>query len=177
VFLGVKNTPFHHCPDLLDLNLRLYREHVEIIGFLWHNDFKKGGDFIMRKILDKMFENKKLAFWLPIIFAILLYLLFLLFGKSEYKNEILVSTLIVTVFWFFGSFLVVFFQVKNPRCSEWLLNIAELIATVMFTLVGAKEAISFIISGFQYFNPVICAGIVTYSSISWAHNKRAKVDE
>ena len=130
----------------------------------------------MRKILDKLFENKKLAFWLPIIFATLIYLLFLLFGTSDDKNELLVATLVATVFWLFGSFFVVFVQVKNPRCPEWFLNIFELIATVMFTVSGVVEAISFIISGFQDFSPIMCVGILTYSSISWAHNKREKHD-
>ena len=131
----------------------------------------------MRKILDKLFENKKLAFWLPIAFATLVYLLFLLFGTTEDKNALLIPTLVATVFWLFGAFLVVFVQVKNPRCPEWFLNFFELMAVVMFTMFGVIEAISFIISGFQNFSPLICAGIVTYSSISWAHNKRTKKDD
>jgi hypothetical protein len=141
----------------------------------WGNS-KKGGDFIMRKILDKMFGNKKLAFWLPIIFATLLYLLFLFLGLAEDKNDLLITTLVVTVFWFFGSFFVVFFQVKNSRCPEWFLNVFELIAVVMFTTYGFVDAISFLISGFQSFGPSMCAGIITYGSISWAHNKRTKKD-
>ena len=131
----------------------------------------------MRKILDKMFENRKLAFWLPIIFATLVYLLFLLFGTVEDKNEFLIDTPVFTVLWLFGSFLVVFVQVKNPRCPEWFLNFCELMAVVMFTVSGLIEAISFVISGFRNFSPVICAGIITYSSISWAHNKRTKKDD
>ena len=130
----------------------------------------------MRKILDKLFENKKLAFWLPIIFATLVYLLFLLFGTAEDKNELLITTLVATVFWLFGSFFVVFVQVKNPMCPEWFLNVFELMATVMFVGFSIIEVISFIISGFQNYSPLICAGIVPYSSISWAHNKRAKKD-
>ena len=131
----------------------------------------------MRKILDKMFENKKLAFWLPIIFATLVYLLFLLFGTVEDKNELLIATPVATVFWLFGSFLVVFVQVKNPRCTEWFLNFCELMAVVVFTVSGLIGAISFVISRFQNFSPLICAGIITYSSISWAHNKRTKKDD
>ena len=131
----------------------------------------------MRKILDKMFENKKLAFWLPIIFATLVYLLFLLFGTVEDKNELLIVTPVATVFWLFGSFLVVFVQVKNPICPEWFLNFFELMAVVVFTVFGLIEAISFVISGFQNFSPLICAGIITYGSISWAHNKRTKKDD
>ena len=131
----------------------------------------------MRKILDKMFENKKLAFWLPIIFATLAYLLFLLFGTVEDKNELLIATPVATFFWLFGSFFVVFVQVKNPRCPEWFLNLFELLVVVMFTSDSIIEVVSFIISGFQNYSPLICAGIVTYSSISWAHNKRTKKDD
>ena len=153
------------------------RKRIDSFVLLWYNDFKKGGDFIMRKILDKMFENKKLAFWLPIIFATLVYLLFLLFGTVEDKNELLIATPVATVFWLFGSFLVVFVQVKNPRCPEWFLNFCELMAVVVFTVSGLIGAISFVISGFQNFSPSICVGIITYSSISWAHNKRIKKDD
>lgn len=131
----------------------------------------------MRKILDKLFENEKLAFWLPIAFATLVYLLFLLFGTTEDKNELLIATPVATFFWLFGSFLVVFVQVKNQRCPEGFLNFCELVAVVMFTTFGFIEALSFVISGFQSFSPLICAGVVTYSSISWAHNKRTKKDD
>ncbi len=126
----------------------------------------------MKKILDKMFNNKKLAFWVPIIVAALIYLLFLLCGSPVDKKPLLIGTPIVTVFWYFGSFLIVFVQVKNQMCPEWFLNFAELLVTVMFTVFGSVEAISFIISGFRNFSPIICAGIVTYSSISLVHVKR-----
>ena len=131
----------------------------------------------MRKILDKMFGNKKLAFWIPIAFATLVYLLFLLFGTAEDKNELLISTPIVTLLWLFGIFFIVFVQVKNPRCPEWFLNFAELMSVVIFALSGFIEVISFVISGFQNFSPLICLGIITYSSISWAHNKRTKKED
>ena len=128
----------------------------------------------MRKLLDKLFENKKLAFWVPVAVTAFFYLLFCFFGKAEGKISLLTITPIITAVWLFGCFLIVFVQVKNPRCPEWFLNFVELMAVVMFTLFGFIDAISFVISGFQNFNPTICAGIVTYSSISWAHNKREK---
>jgi hypothetical protein len=129
----------------------------------------------MRKILDKLFENKKLAFGLPILFAALVYLLFVLFGTAEDKNELLIVTPIVTVIWFLFTFLGIFFQVKNSRCPEWFLNFIELLLTLVFVGFSVIDACSFIITGFQNYDPVICAGIVTYSSISLAHNKRVKI--
>ena len=67
---------------------------------LCYNKRKKGGVFV-RKILDKLFENKKLAFWIPIAFAAVAYLLFALFCSSENKGEDLIGLLILTVAWFF----------------------------------------------------------------------------
>ena len=98
-------------------------------------------------------------------------------GAAEDKNELLIAIPVVTIFWLFGSFLVVFVQVKNPRCPEWFLNFCELLFTVVFVGYSIIDVFTFIISGFQNFSPMICAGIVTYSSISWAHNKRTKKDD
>ena len=129
---------------------------------------------IMRKILDKMFGNKKASFFLPILFSALVYLLFLFFGSGENKNNLLITTLVATVFWIFGAFLVVYVQVRNPRCPEWFLNFFEFFAIVFFCGTSLIEVILFVASGFQTFNIGVCVGLVTYSSVSLAHNKRAK---
>lgn len=131
----------------------------------------------MRKILDKLFENKKLSMLIPIIAAAVAYLLFVLFGKGEDKWELVIITPIICAFWYFGVFFIVFMQVKNPRRPEWFLNFFELMAAVTFTVFGFIDAISFVLSGFQNFSPTICAGIVTYSSISWVHGKREKITD
>ena len=127
----------------------------------------------MRSILDKLFENKKLAFWIPIAFAAVAYLLFALFGVSENKGEDLIVMLIVSIGWFFGVFLITFFQVKNPMCPEKFLDFFELMATVVFVSCALANMITFFINGFQDLG-VICPGAVTYSAVAWAHSKREK---
>ena len=77
----------------------------------------------MRKLLDKMFENKKLPILIPILTSVLLYLLFIIFGMAEDKMNITIATPIASVFWFFGAFLIVFVQVKNKNCPEVFLNL------------------------------------------------------
>ena len=99
----------------------------------------------MRKILDKMFGNKRLSFWVPIIIAAVIYLLFLFFGVAENKSELLLSVAFATVVWLFGSFFVLFVQVKNSRCPEWFLNFCELLVTVVFVGGTISYVISFII--------------------------------
>ena len=60
----------------------------------------------MRKILDKMFENRKLSILIPILVSVLLYLLFIIFGVAEDKMNIIIATPIAAAFWFFGVFFV-----------------------------------------------------------------------
>ena len=50
---------------------------------------------MMRKILDKMFENRKLSILIPILVSVLLYLLFIIFGVAEDKMNIIIATPIV----------------------------------------------------------------------------------
>ena len=126
----------------------------------------------MRKILDKMFANKKLSLIIPMAIALLMYLLFILFGTTVDKMNLMLGTPIVSVIGFFGIFLVVFIQVKNSMCHEWFLNLLELMATIIFSIYAIIGALSFFISGFQNFNVGICLGFVSYSAISWAHSKR-----
>ena len=128
----------------------------------------------MRKILDKMFANKKLSLLIPMAIALLMYLLFIVFGTSPDKINLMMATPIVSVIGFFGIFLVVFIQVKNSMCPEWFLNLFELMATIIFGVYAIIGALSFVISGFQNFNVGICLGFVSYSSISWAHSKRTQ---
>lgn len=128
----------------------------------------------MRKILDKLFGNKKLSLIIPFAIALLMYLLFVLFGTVQDKVNLMITTPIVSVVGFFGIFLVVFIQVKNPMCPEWFLNLYELLATIIFGIYAIVGAVSFVASGFQNFNIGICLGFVTYSAISWAHSKRTK---
>ena len=126
----------------------------------------------MRKLLDKMFGNKKLSFIVPIAIALLMYLLFILFGRAEDKIDLMIETPIVSIIGFFGIYLVVFLQVKNPMCPEWFLNLVELLFAICLGSFAVIRIVSFVISGFQNFDIVICLGLITYSAISWAHSKR-----
>ena len=128
----------------------------------------------MRKLLDRMFAKKKLSFFIPLLVSALLYLLFIMFGVTEDKMNIIIATPIASAFWFFGVFLVVYIQVKNRKCPDAFLNFVEFFATLFFGLYSIVDAISVVISGFQNFTPITSAGLLTYASISWAHSKRIK---
>ena len=132
------------------------------------------GDSMLRKLLDKMFGNKKLSFMIPMILALLIYLLFVLFGTAENKINLMIVTPIVSIICFLGVFFVVYVQVKNSMCPDWFLNLFEFLITIIFGGYAIIAVLSFIISGFQNFNVGMCIGFVAYSAISLAHNKRMK---
>ena len=126
----------------------------------------------MRKILDKLFEQRILAFGCPIIFSAVMYALFLLLGKAEGKNELMIVVPIATIIWYFGTFLIFLILIKNRGCPDGFLNIFELLSLIFFVGYSLVSAIIFVASGFARFDLAICLGSVTYSSISLAHSKR-----
>lgn len=126
----------------------------------------------MRKFLDKMFANKKLSILIPVVISVLLYLLFIIFGTAEDKMNIIIATPIASVIWFFGAYLILYVQIKNPSCPEGFLNFAELFFSIIFGLFSIFDTISVVINGFQTFTPITAAGLLTYASIAWAHSKR-----
>ena len=128
----------------------------------------------MRRILDKMFASKKLSMLIPILSSAILYVLFIIFGETGNKTDIIIATPIASVFWFFGVFLVFYIQVKNKSCPEGFLNWVEFIATLFFGIGWIANVIFIAISGLKGFTPMTSAGILTYAAIAWAHSKRSQ---
>jgi len=128
----------------------------------------------MGRILDNIFKNKMGTFFAPISMTIVAYAVFLMYGPAEDKIQLAIITPIISVVWFFGAFGVVYFQVKNPRCSERVLNLIEFLIFAIFGVYAAIGMVQFAASAFQNFNLGICLGLVTVSAVSWAHSKRTK---
>ncbi len=126
----------------------------------------------MRKLLDKIYKNK-LSLIIPPTIALLLYLLFILFGMAEDKNEIILTTPILCLICYFGMFFIIFIQTKNSMCPEWFLNVYELLVTIISCIFALSGIISFIISGFQNFDLITYLTLISISAISWAHSKRS----
>lgn len=128
----------------------------------------------MKRILDKMFFNKKWCILIPILIAMLIYVLFILFANKGNKVDTIIALPIISAVWFFGSFLVVYIQIRNTMCPEWFLNVFEFIVIVGFGVYAISSIVRFLISGFQNLDYGLCMGLLTYSSVCWAHSKRIK---
>ncbi len=126
----------------------------------------------MRKILDKIFSNSKWCVLIPILVAMCIYLAYILFGNYNTKVDAVLALPIISVFWFFGVFLVLYIQIKNTMCPEWFLNLFELIVMLVSGIYAISSIVRFFISG--YLDYGLCIGLLTYSSVCWAHSKRTK---
>ena len=127
----------------------------------------------MRKILDKMFCNKKLSILLPIIVAMVTYVLLILLGNSNNnKLDTLLALPIISVFWFFGVYFIVLIQVKNTSCPEWFLNLLELFLVTVLGINAIVSTVELVLGGFKDLDFSLCIGLITFSAVSWAHSKR-----
>jgi hypothetical protein len=126
----------------------------------------------MRVFLDKIFNNKKVTIFIPIIISLLIYILFVIFGTGEDKSNFMFIIPIISIFWYFGVFLVVYIQIKNPLCPEKFLDFFVFIATIFFSIGAVFLTVSALINGMHNFNPVTIPACLTLSSLSWAHSKR-----
>lgn len=126
----------------------------------------------MRRILDKMFE-KKITISIPIIFSLFLYLLYILFGTGDEKNNMILLLPLMGVFWYFGVFFVIYIQIKNPLCPEKTLDFFELVSAFFFGIGSIVYVIIFFVSKMQIYAgvmaPIAC---LSFSAISFAHSKR-----
>ena len=127
----------------------------------------------MKRVLDKMYQNKKITIFMPIIISIILYLLFVLFGSCDEKNSLIIIAPIISIIWYFGSFLVIYVQVKNPMCPKRFLDFFEIISSFIFIIAAIVSIVSIFVSGMKDFTPLTTASCLTCSSISWAHSKRS----
>lgn len=129
----------------------------------------------MKILLDSLFKYNKFSIIFPVLMSVAVCLLFAVFGDSADKFKTIASTAVLSVVWYFGVFLVLFVQVKNPSCPEWFLNFLEFLITFLFSAYGLVSTILFLVSRCQNFNIGMCLAIVTYSSAAWIHGKRQKL--
>ena len=124
----------------------------------------------LRKVVDTL-HGSKWARIVPIIIAVALYALFLIFGNAETKERFL-GTPIWALIWYWGSFMVVYVQVRNAERSEGFLNTVILLTTIVFAWGSVNAIVHFLLDMSGSFNPAVMLGPVTWSSISLAHSKR-----
>ena len=125
----------------------------------------------MRKILDKMFENKKLSQTASLAAALLMYLLFILFGTAEDKRSYMVALPVISGILFGGVYVGMRIQKNLSFVLLW--DFVELLAAVAFPIYSTAYGIAFIASGFQSFNPGCILGFVCHGAIALAHNGEA----
>lgn len=126
----------------------------------------------MRKLLDKMFADRKAAIVVPLVTATVVFLLYVLFGQAEDKVNWLIMTPIISLIAYAGVYFVLWLQIKNPSCSEGFLNFMELMVVLVFGLGAVIFGVQFLMNLASGFTPALCIGIISWSAVALAHGKR-----
>ena len=126
----------------------------------------------MRKVLDKLFADKKISIVVPVVIALIMYALFLLFGDIPSKAGLLIVTPIASVMSYLGFFCVLYLQVKNPFCSDKIMDFFELATLVFFTPISVFFCLYFLFHIVTAFNPIVCIGPLIWSVVAFVDSKR-----
>ena len=127
----------------------------------------------MRKLLDAIYCNHGiLPIIIPIAVAVVMYVVFAIFGDMPDKSFLLISAPILAVIVFFGFFLVLYIQVKNPMCPEWFLNFAELLVTCIWGISAIVLIITFLLDVKEGFSDAMIVALSALSSVAFTHKKR-----
>ena len=127
----------------------------------------------LRHVLDKL-HGSKWARIIPILTAVVMYILFLIFGAPEQKLFLAIAAPVMSAIWYAGVYFILYFQFKNPMCSSKVLDLFMLLPTLMFGLSAFSLLITFL-SDLQYgFTIGLMLTLVTWSAISLVYSKRSE---
>ena len=127
----------------------------------------------IRRVLDVL-HGSKWARIIPVLTALAMYVLFLIYGGPEQKLVLLIAAPLMSAIWYAGVYFVLYMQVKNPMCSGKVLDLFMLIPTVLFGLSSISLLMNFL-TDLQYgFTMGLMLTLVTWSAISLVHSRRGE---
>lgn len=125
-----------------------------------------------RQILNLLYGSKW-ARIVPVLTAAAAYLLFLIFGVTEDKVFLLIASPVMSLIAFAGMYGLLWFQTKNPSCTEEFLNMGMLLFTAVFGGSAISLLATFLRSMQQGYTMMLPMTLVIWSAISLAHSKRS----
>ena len=128
----------------------------------------------LRGFLDKVFDYPYIKIAAVAGIALVCFLLFVLFGESEQKSQMLLSVAVVTPIVFFGVCMVIWIQIKNPMCPSGFLDFVELMFLVVMIIGLITQTISFIIDirhGYTVSQSMISSALC---GLTFIHSKRTR---
>lgn len=147
---------------------------VSIEELYVHMNGSEKGKSKLRSFLDKVFEHPYIKIAAVAGIALVCFLLFVLFGESEQKTQMLLSVAVVTPIVFFGVCMVIWIQIKNPMCPSVFLDFVELMFLVVMIIGLITQTISFIIDirhGYTVSQSVISSALC---GLTFIHSKRTR---
>ena len=134
----------------------------------------KGNGKIAR-ILDLLLTRNKVPFWLPIAVAVIVYVLFLLYGQNPDKDTLILEGPVFALVWCGGIFLVLGIQLINPYYSAKAMDLCELFFVLMMYASAIITALSLFFDVRQGFGDSTLGAILQLSVLSAIHSLRKEV--
>lgn len=129
----------------------------------------------VRRFLDFIFGFKKLSFFLPIILALTMYIIFIIFGDIPDKITLMILAPLMSLVAFGGVYLIFFIQLKNPMCPNWFFDMVETMFFILSGIQAISLTVTFLFDVQKSFFIGLPVSYMILSVISLIHNKRPKM--
>ena len=127
---------------------------------------------MVRRTLDFIFGFRRITFFVPIVLAVVFYVVFVIFGDIPDKRILLKTAPVVSLVAFGGVFLVFFVQLKNPMCPSWFLDMMETMTFVIFGIQAISLTVTFLLDIEKSFFVGLPLSYTILSVLPLIHNKR-----
>ncbi len=135
-------------------------------------DARYKGDGWAGRVLERIFINRKLSIFGPLGVAAAIVLLFMIFGQTPDKMLLLQKTLIASVFMYFGTLLVLGFQVFHSMYSPRFMDGSILFLTSFFGIASVFTLAADLLHPNDGFDPGHAVPFVMLSAIALIQNRR-----
>ncbi len=135
-------------------------------------DARYKGDGWAGRVLERIFANRKLSILGPLGVAAAIVLLYVVFGEAPDKMLLLQKTLIASVFMYFGTLMVLGFQLFNSMCSPRFMDGSILFVTSFLGLGAVFTLVTDLLHRNDGFDPSHAVPFVMLSAIALIQSKR-----
>ncbi|MBR0235205.1 MAG: helix-turn-helix transcriptional regulator [Clostridia bacterium] len=128
----------------------------------------------LRAFLDKVFGYPKIEIPFFILISIIVYILFIAFGKNDDKSVLLIATPVICVILGAFVYLINRILIKMPMVSSRFIDILELFMFFSFMMGETALLVAFFIDMKNGFNYSAAAVPFALAAIVMFHNKRKR---
>ena len=132
---------------------------------------KMKGNSKISGFLDRLLLPKY-SFWVPVAVSIVLFILFLIFGRNSDKENLIVDVPVFALLSCAGILIVLGFQLINPFCSPKAMDWFELIILLLLYWSAIVSVLTFLFDMREGFSESTLGIVLSLSVLSFIHSRR-----